>query len=54
MVVHERFMRLFLNLAIDSSLNFELKHKHILDRFGRYLHRNAILGRESTDEEIAL
>jgi len=31
---------------------YELKHKAILDRFGRYPHRNAILGRASTAEEL--
>lgn len=31
--------------------DFELKHKSIVDRFGRYPHRNAILGRASTAEE---
>lgn len=30
----------------------ELRHKAVIDRFGRYPHRNAILGRTSTDEEI--
>ena len=30
----------------------ELKHKVIIDRFGRYPHRNEILGRVSTEEEI--
>jgi uncharacterized protein (DUF924 family) len=28
-------------------------HKDIIERFGRYPHRNAILGRESTPEEVA-
>jgi uncharacterized protein (DUF924 family) len=28
-------------------------HKAIIDRFGRYPHRNAILGRSSTAEELA-
>ena len=32
---------------------FELRHKAIVDRFGRYPHRNAILGRASTPEEEA-
>lgn len=31
--------------------DFELKHKTIVDRFGRYPHRNAILGRTSTAQE---
>lgn len=28
-------------------------HQRIIDRFGRFPHRNAILGRESSDEELA-
>ncbi len=36
--------------APDNNYQFELKHKFIIDRFGRYPHRNAILGRASTDE----
>ncbi|PLX87387.1 MAG: DUF924 domain-containing protein, partial [Desulfuromonas sp.] len=35
-----------------DSYQFELKHKAIIDRFGRYPHRNDILGRHSTAEEI--
>lgn len=31
---------------------YELRHKRIVDRFGRYPHRNAALGRVSTPEEI--
>jgi uncharacterized protein (DUF924 family) len=38
---------------VEDKLNFELRHKAIIDRFGRYPHRNAILGRLSTSEEIA-
>ncbi len=34
-----------------GNLDFELRHKAIIDRFGRYPHRNAILGRESTVQE---
>ena len=37
--------------APQGTYDFELKHKAIVDRFGRYPHRNAILGRESTAEE---
>ncbi|PIO89533.1 MAG: hypothetical protein COS82_09975 [Zetaproteobacteria bacterium CG06_land_8_20_14_3_00_59_53] len=29
-----------------------MKHKAIIDHFGRYPHRNAILGREYTSEEL--
>jgi len=38
--------------APQGTHDFELKHKTIIDRFGRYPHRNAILGRASTAEEI--
>ncbi|MDR7335267.1 DUF924 family protein [Roseateles asaccharophilus] len=38
--------------APQGTHEFELKHKVIIDRFGRYPHRNAILGRASTVEEV--
>jgi uncharacterized protein (DUF924 family) len=33
-------------------LMFALRHRRVIERFGRFPHRNAILGRESTAEEI--
>jgi uncharacterized protein (DUF924 family) len=50
--VHESSLRLFQVPGLKSSLDSELRHKAIVDRFGRYPHRNAILGRASTDEEL--
>lgn len=44
---------LFKERASQDSLDFELRHKAIIDRFDRYPHRNAILGRESTEQESA-
>ena len=52
-VIHEEAERLFREHAAASSYNFEMRHKAIIDRFGRYPHRNAALGRESTPEEVA-
>ena len=49
--VHEAAVRLF--EALGLSLDFEMRHKAIIDRFGRYPHRNAILGRASTEAEVA-
>ena len=49
---HEDAVRLFSANGIQNNLDFELRHKAIIDRFGRYPHRNAILGRVSTDEEL--
>ena len=38
---------------MENNLDFERRHKAIIDRFGRYPHRNAMLGRTSTPEELA-
>ena len=36
-----------------NVLHFERRHRAIVDRFGRYPHRNEALGRVSTAEELA-
>ena len=51
--VHAEAERLFGSLGRPNSLHFEQRHRAIVDRFGRYPHRNAILGRTSTPEELA-
>lgn len=43
---------LFREFAPANNHAFELRHKAIIDRFGRYPHRNDILGRASTPEEM--
>jgi uncharacterized protein (DUF924 family) len=45
--------RLFSQPGLEFNLEFELKHKAIIERFGRFPHRNAALGRISTAEETA-
>ncbi len=52
-VIHEAAERLFRDHTTPYSHDFELRHKAIIDRFGRYPHRNAMLARESTPEELA-
>ncbi len=52
-VMHEVAERLFRENGIQSNHDFELRHKAIIDRFGRYPHRNAMLGRQSSEEELA-
>jgi uncharacterized protein (DUF924 family) len=52
MKINEVAVELFRQNGIEGNLDYELKHKAIIERFGRYPHRNAILGRESTPEEI--
>lgn len=38
---------------MENNLDFEHRHKAIIDRFGRYPHRNEVLGRTSTPEALA-
>ena len=52
-MIHERAVELFSDPELKSNLEFEYKHKKIIDRFGRYPHRNEVLGRTSTSEEKA-
>lgn len=49
---HETAMKLFALPGLEDNLRFEILHKKIIDRFGRFPHRNAALGRKSTPEEI--
>jgi uncharacterized protein (DUF924 family) len=51
--IHEEALRLFAVPGLEQNLEFERQHKAIIDRFGRYPHRNAALGRASTPEELA-
>lgn len=50
-LIHQQAEPLFAEHA-PANLDFEIRHKAIIDRFGRYPHRNTILGRESTPEEV--
>lgn len=53
--VHREAIWFFLSLPFSkwwSWISYEYKHKKIIDRFGRYPHRNKILGRVPTPEEI--
>ena len=52
-LVHAQAALLFAQPGMEDTLRFELRHKAIIDRFGRYPHRNVLLGRESTPEELA-
>ena len=52
-LIHAHAVQLFAQPGLEDGLNFELRHKAIIDRFGRFPHRNALLGRASSTEEIA-
>jgi uncharacterized protein (DUF924 family) len=57
LAAQHRSVALFQKLAqeccyLEDALSPAIKHKEIIERFGRYPHRNAILGRASTPEEV--
>lgn len=64
MLIQDKSIECFINLTkqsttpqtiakmVSGSLDYAMKHYEIIKRFGRYPHRNYILGRESTPEEV--
>ena len=52
LIIHNEAVRLFDQKGMEYNLDFERKHKVIIEKFGRYPHRNNILRRESTPEEL--
>lgn len=50
--VHQQALLLFAEPGMEWNLEFERRHLAIIERFGRYPHRNAVLGRPSTPEEL--
>ncbi len=51
--IHDAAERLFERAGLEENLRYERRHADIVRRFGRYPHRNGILGRTSTPEEVA-
>ncbi|MDQ7968832.1 MAG: DUF924 family protein [Oxalicibacterium faecigallinarum] len=39
--------------VFSGFLDYAIRHRDVIDRFGRFPHRNRILARESTAEEVA-
>jgi len=46
-----RAIALYAMLGKPLNLDFALRHQAVVDRFDRFPHRNALLGRASTEEE---
>ena len=49
----KRSLQLFTALGDDYLLGFAKKHHDVIERFGRFPHRNAILGRAPRPAEVA-
>lgn len=45
--------RSILDVITEDTFEYVKRHQEIIQRFGRFPHRNAVLGRESTPEELA-
>ncbi|KZY97310.1 hypothetical protein A3744_32200 [Oleiphilus sp. HI0073] len=48
---HQLALKVFDQPGLENSLDFERRHWRIIERFGRYPHRNDLLGRVSSPEE---
>lgn len=48
----ELSVELFAQPGLEKNYRFARHHRDIVARFGRFPHRNAVLGRESTPEEV--
>ena len=48
-----RSVLLFTELRDDHQLDYAKHHRAIIERFGRFPHRNAVLGRASRPDEIS-
>ena len=46
-------IELFSQPGLENNLRFARHHYDIVERFGRFPHRNSILGRESSEAEVA-
>jgi uncharacterized protein (DUF924 family) len=53
LAAHAEALPLFSQAGLEENLRFLRLHTAIIERFGRYPHRNALLGRVSTPEELA-
>lgn len=50
-IVHNEALKLFIELGDDECYRYEELHKAIIDKFGRFPHRNKMLGRSTTRSE---
>ena len=51
-IIHKQALRLFNQPGLENNYDYELRHEKIIRQFGRYPHRNQLLGRQSSEEEI--
>lgn len=47
----DQSVELFTDLGIENNLDYAHRHRDVIRQYGRFPHRNAALGRQSTPEE---
>ena len=52
LLIQDESVRLFEEFGKEDNLKYAIKHREVIKRFGRFPHRNDILSRPSTAEEI--
>ena len=50
--IQDQSLNLFKEFSSERIYKYAIKHRDIIQKFGRFPHRNEILGRISTEEEI--
>jgi uncharacterized protein (DUF924 family) len=52
LLIHDEAVRLYTALGDANLLGYEQKHREVVERYGRFPFRNAVLGRESSPAEL--
>jgi len=52
LTIHRLAVSLFKQNNNPDNLEFEMEHQQIIERFGRYPHRNVVLNTDSAEEEL--
>ena len=52
LAIHQEAEKLFSEPGMEKRAKYEKMHRDIIEQFGRYPHRNEILGRKSTEKEL--
>jgi uncharacterized protein (DUF924 family) len=52
LIIHDIALTLYKANGIEANVDFEIKHRVIIEKFGRYPHRNNILNRTSSVAEL--
>ena len=50
--MQELSLKMYQNLALEQAYHFAKRHYEVIKRFGRFPHRNRLLGRQSTQQEL--